>query len=409
MVTYGDDVLVDITPFTAQPDGEEVIIGNPETGVFLAIPPAAVELLQNLAEGKTLGRAAELYEQKYGEKPDLDDFLSILEAKGFVQASGAEAELDAKTSSPPQRRYHFANFPQSLARRLLSAPVLVGCFILICLTLILTFLNPSLKPSPYDIVFPDRRALSWVLIIIADLFGTFIHEFAHLIAARAQGVKSRMGMSHRLWNLVAETDLTGLWAVPKRQRYLPMLAGMLTDAISGSVLILIAFAQQNHLFQIPLFYFRLIRALTFGCMVRIVWEFFLFMRTDVYYVITTYFNCKNLMADTEVYIQNQLSRFFKSIPLIDQSALPSAEMKVVQKYAYIWVIGRIWALFMLLWVTIPVSVGYVRDLSRVFRTGYSADRANFVDAILMAAIFLVPTTAGLVLWICNLIKQKRSS
>ena len=96
--------------------------------------------------------------------------------------------------------------------------------------------------------------------------GIFVHELAHLIAARAVGVNSRMGISHRLWYLVAETDLTGLWSVTRNQRYLPMLAGMivdltvpLADRITDSLvrmaaLLMLCPVQQSHLFRAMAFY-----------------------------------------------------------------------------------------------------------------------------------------------------------
>jgi hypothetical protein len=41
---------------------------------------------------------------------------------------------------------------------------------------------------------------------------------------------------------------------------------------------------------------------------RILWQFFLFVRTDLYFVAVTYLNCKNLLIDTRAFLRNQLAR-----------------------------------------------------------------------------------------------------
>jgi hypothetical protein len=50
-----------------------------------------------------------------------------------------------------------------------------------------------------------------LLVMVIGYATVFLHEMAHLVAARgAVGVSSRLGISHRLWYLVAETDMTGV-------------------------------------------------------------------------------------------------------------------------------------------------------------------------------------------------------
>ncbi len=409
MVTYAKDIVLGTQSFTCQVDGEEAIVGNADTGVFLAVPAQAAELLQDLASGTSIGEALERYERKYGETPDIDDFLSVLEAKGIIQIQNADHAKDTPLPAAlPVRKYHFGNFPQQAAQRLFSAPVLGACFALIAFALLAISRDQRLMPVPRDLVFPDHRSITWAILIAFDLAAIFAHELGHLVAARAQGVKSRMGVSNRLWDLVAETDLTGLWAVPKNKRYLPMLAGILVDAVSGSALIIVELAYENHLIAFSPFALRLVRALAISYLLRMLWECFMFVRTDVYYVIATIFNCKNLLADTEVFLKNQASRFIRRIKSADQSAIPASEMSVIKIYSVIWLAGRIWALLMLFWVTIPISIAYIRDLNHVFRTGYSANPANFADAAFLAAIFLLPTIAGLILWIRGLLIRQRS-
>jgi len=405
---YSQETVVAVKPFVRQFDGTEVIIGIIETGVFLAVPAEAVELLDDLAAGKSIGETSDLYQQKHGETPDMNDFLELLEAKGFLQSheENTAAAVATKTS-PPQTRYHFSNFPQPLAQRLFSYPTYTLCLALIAAAVYAAYLYPSLIAAPADLYFPDHRALCVTLWVTAGYFTIFLHEMAHLVGARAAGVSSRMGISHRLWYLVAETDLTGLWALPKQKRYMPMLAGILLDAASAALLVLVLLANQSGWLRLPVLAVRVLRALEFTYVMRILWEFFFYVRTDLYYVIATLCNCRNLLGDTRALLRNQVARVIPWMQPIDQSGVPERELRFVRWYALLWLGGRIWAVFTLFWITVPVAVSYLRVVADAFSSGYAANPGNFVDAIVMATYFLVPTIAGLVLWLGATLRQER--
>lgn len=412
---YSKDALVIVEAFTRQPDGEDVIIGRIETGVFLAVPSEAVEVLDYLAQGKTIGEVSELYQQKYGEIPDLDDFLGVLETKGIVrqsvpddEAKGIAAKRIGAKAQGPRVRYHFSNLPHSVARRLFSRPILICCTATIILATGALIYDPSLAPKRGDLYFPDRRVLTWTILVAASYLTIFIHELGHLIAARALGVNSRMGISNRLWYLVAETDLTGLWAVPKRQRYLPMVAGALIDLLSASLLLLLLFARNKQWLMLPDLGVRVARGMMFFYLMRIVWQFFLFVRTDFYYVIASLFNCRNLLKDTEGYLRNQLAGIFKFIRPVDQSSIPLSERRIIRAYSILWIAGRIFAFFMLAIVTIPLAIMYLRNFANTFRSGYRTNPSDFLDALLLVAYFVIPLTVGLALWFGGIMRRERT-
>lgn len=409
---YTRDTVISVLPFTRQAEGEDVIIGRIETGVFLAVPPEALEVLDSLAEGKTIGEAADLYQEKHGETADLDDFLRVLETKGIikpmVQGTDGDGAVATTSQQRPRVRYHFSSFPHRLAQRLFSRPVLAGCFAVIVLALAAAVRDPSLLPRPRDLYFPDRRAMTWAILITASYVTIFFHELGHLISARALGINSRIGISHRLWYLVAETDLTGLWAVPKRQRYLPMLAGVLIDIVSGSLLMLLLFAREQQWLVLPVLAVRLARGMMFTYVMRILWQFFLFVRTDFYYVIASLLNCRNLLKDTEGFLRNQLARIVPFIRPVDQSAIPESEGRVIRAYSVVWLAGRIFALSVLFVVTVPLAALYIRNLGNTFRSGFRASPSDFVDAFLLASYFLIPLTVGLVMWLGGLIRRGRT-
>jgi hypothetical protein len=406
---YRKDSIVGVCPFMRQRDGEEVVISNLEKGIFLALPPEAVDLLDQFAAGKTVGEVADFHRDATGETPDLDDFLGILESKGLIDPADAGSVPGQKIRQPIREpKYHFSNFPQLLAERLFSYPVLACAGTLIALTIALVLWRHSLIPGPRDLVFLSHRALCLTLLTAIGYAGVFLHEMAHLIAARAIGVNARIGISHRLWYFVVETDLTGLWSVPKRQRYLPMLAGILFDAVFASLIVALIFAGQNRLFSFNPWTDKLLRAIAFTNLMRIVWEFFLFMRTDIYYVAATLLNCKNMLSDTRVFLRNQIARFSSSTLIVDQSGIPSVERRAIRTYAVFYLAGIAWAFSILVSVTIPLCASYGVNLLHVFRTGYTANPPDFIDAVLTCCYFVIPTVAGIILWLWTLVRPKGS-
>jgi putative peptide zinc metalloprotease protein len=409
---YSRAAVVAVQPFTRQREGDDVVIGRPETGIFLAIPPEAVEVLDHLAQGKTIGEVADFYLQKYGEAPDMEDFLGLLEAKGIVRAAQAMGPAAASHPLPRQQpapvRYHFSSFPVWLAQLIFGRTASVVAVAVILAAIAAVMRHPQLAPRLRDLYFPDHRTLCFAILLAGAYLSLFVHEFGHLVAARALNINSRMGVSHRLWYLVAETDLTGLWSVPKQKRYLPLVAGTLVDLVFAAVFILLLYAGEEKLFLLPILLARVLRAMVFTYVARAAWQCFLFIRTDLYYVIANFFNCKNLLKDTEAYLRNCLARVVRGMRTVDQSAVPESELRVIRVYAWVWVAGRIAAFAVLIAITLPLGAAYMGNLATAFRAGYSAHPSDFVDALLLATSFLVPFIAGLTLWIGGMLRRERT-
>jgi hypothetical protein len=60
-----------------------------------------------------------------------------------------------------------------------------------------------------------------------------VHECAHVLAAAARGVPSRVSIGRRLIAIVHQTDLTRLWGVPRRARAARRILVMSIDAVTA--------------------------------------------------------------------------------------------------------------------------------------------------------------------------------
>ena len=287
MTTFSRQERLQVVSLLRRPEGaDHVLLGNPLTNVYLVAPVEVAEILDLLAAGHTIGEVADHLAARHGQQPDLDDLLTVLMGKGLVspQVSGAPTTA---AKSPHPLRYHFSSFPLGLARAIFSRPVLAAAALVIMSAALAALRRPAVIPNWRALVF-DRHVPAMVLAMIAANFLiTSLHEIAHLIAARARGVPSRFGLGHRLWVLVAETDLSGLWALPASERYLPLVAGALLDLVSASTLVLVLFVWQAGILALSLPAGRVLSALLYIYMLRLLWQLFFFVRTDLYYVLAT--------------------------------------------------------------------------------------------------------------------------
>lgn len=409
MLRYPRDSRVWVAPFTRQLEGEELVVGRPETGVFLVLAAEAVEMLDELASGSTVGQAADRYRDRYGEEVDLEEFLAELETKGIVRLAAASGgALPEKDLSPGlSRRYHFSGLPQPIAARIFSRPVLAVCSGLILSALGVAMVDPGALPNWDDLFFPADLAVLAPWLIFLSLVSVFCHEMGHLIAAKAAGVSSRLGFGNRLWILVAETDMTGIWGVPRERRYLPLLAGPLVDATSASVLVLLLAVVDRGWIYLPGRVVTLVQAIVLIYFLGLVWQCYFFVRTDLYYVLANLFRCKNLMGDTEVFLRNQVARLLPWIHRRDQSHIPSSERRAIRAYSVIWLLGRILALALLFLVQLPLAWRYLSAFLGLSTSAPGTAVAAYSP--LTVVLFLLVFGTGLWMWLRSLRRNWRLS
>ncbi|MEM9293530.1 MAG: hypothetical protein AAGD01_17735 [Acidobacteriota bacterium] len=407
---FSDDKAVQVFPFSRQESHGEVIIGRQDTGTYLALPLEAVEILDDLSTGKTIGQTRHLYQQRHGENPDLEDFLDSLAQQGFLVPAGSEKTSEHQIE--PNANYHFESIPQSTASILFGIPALTFYALLTLTALALAFREPSIVPGYRALIFDQYITIKLVAIIVSSLFTVFIHEMGHLIAAKAVGVNSRLGIGNRMWVIVAETDLTGLWAVPRHKRFLPMLAGPIIDLVSASLLLFIFYAEHSEWLTLPTLASEMLRALFIVYVLQILWQLLFFLRTDLYYVFTTALDCKDLMNDTTNYLKNLAAQLFPPLRKMnwwrtsDQSHIPKRELQVIKFYAGFWLLSRIMALGFLIFISIPLFIEYLGVVTSNLRQGPKEDIITFLDAALISALSATLFLAGMIAWIRSLLTKR---
>ncbi len=405
MTGYPPDSLVTVRPYTHRRDADTATIGDVDRQVYLAIPNEGLDILEWLAAGHTVGAAASKYQEKYAETPDMEDFLLALEDEGFVAPASAPVPAAEAVPARPQFRKSWTMdwLSQRTAQRLVSLPVLVVCGIVIVAAVALVVDDPGVLPTPGKaLLFPyDFALLTWITVAAA-LAGVTLHEVAHVVAARAAGVPARIGIGNQLYVLVAQTDMTGIWLAPRRHRYLAFMIGSIVDAFSGAFLIGLLWADRHGLMHVPRTLVLLSYAVLLGYLTRLGWQWFLFLRTDGYYVISTAAKCKNLLGDTEDYLRNLLAKLRLYRHRVDQSGVPRREMRIVRVYALVWILGRLFALSVMGFVGIPVIWSYVYQVLLAV-TGQHSMFHTF-DFVTITVLTLALDGGGLAVWVVGLVR-----
>ena len=89
---------------------------------------------------------------------------------------------------------------------------------------------------------------------------------------------------------VLETDISEVWKLPPRKRIIPYIAGMLNDSVMLSLTLIIrmVYPEMNDLL------YGYLELASFYLCVMLVFQTFVFMKTDLYYVLETALGALNL-------------------------------------------------------------------------------------------------------------------
>lgn len=385
-----------VLAYSVQPDGDNFIIGASGGGKFLSVPAEVVEIVRAFEAGQGPEQVRQDYLQRYGETPDLDDLIQVLTAQGILAAADADAE-SAPAAAPVSRGYHFEWISPRFARLLWNRFTLGLMAAVVAAALLVACWQPALLPGWRAFYFPQDTAIQVLGLMLLGMSSTFVHEMAHLTAARAAGVSCRFSIGNQLWFVVWYTEMTGIWALPRRQRYLPILAGPLIDLVSAAAILLFIAAAKAAAWPLPPLALNILSALLFLYLVRLIWQCYFFVRTDFYYAFSNLLGCKRLMQDTQDWLRNRWARWRGREDAVDQSVLPAHERRMLPGYAVVWLAGRGVAFSMLLLVQLPLFVSYLFLFVESINAPDSGQGPS-TSALLAGLLFSTFLIAGLVMW-----------
>ncbi|WP_172382618.1 hypothetical protein [Streptomyces sp. MNP-20] len=392
-VTAPGGATVRLHRLTMVAEADGVMVGRPDTGSYAVFPEEGAQVLRLLDAGGTVADAADWYARTCGETLDMEDFLAAVDDLGFLRADGDAP--DAGASGPAPVRW------QRLGRWTFSRPAGACYGVLVAAALAAMVHDPALRPSYHQLMFTSHISLIAVSLFAAAIPCILAHEGFHALAGRRLGLPSTLGIGRRLYYLVAETRMDTLLSVERRRRYLPFLAGMLADVLLVSVLTLASAALGRT--GAPGWIPALCLAVSFTCVLRLVWQFLFYLETDLYYVATTALRCTDLQNATRFHLRGLVRRRLRRPPPRADREWSDHERAMARRYAPVLVSGYAFSLASLAWAAVPTALTFWSTaVDRFTRAGTPV--ADLVDA----AFFVTLTAFELSLLLYVTVRDRRA-
>jgi putative peptide zinc metalloprotease protein len=383
-----------------QKEGDSYLVGSLELNRFYQLPELGVCIIRLIQEGFTLGEVKKKLAVEGSADVDVDDFITTLLEIGLAYRGDLRSSSDQSVAGSRRR----LQTTSRLAQMVFSLPcACIYVVVLICAIFCFTHI-PQVRPSLSVFYFPAHLTVSLVLLLILYVPIVLLHESGHMLAAARHGIDSHLGFGTRLWTIVVEADLTGVFSLPRSKRYLPLLAGLLMDAFSVSFLIiLVAYLLKQHASP---FAIQLMQALLVQTLLIMFWQTNVFLRTDLYYVLGTMLAYPDLDRDARMYLRGiayrlSLGRF----GLEDRSERGGRSLSIIRSFSILWIAGRIVSLYILIVVALPTLFLYARTNYRAFAG--ASWRSLPYDSIFFTLISALLMFSGLWIWASRHILPQR--
>lgn len=384
------DGTLDFHELSFLEDGGEVTVGRADLGSFVILPADGAELLRRLAWGMSCEEAARWYAGTFGETVDIADFVAELDALGFVR--------HGPDNIAPPSAVHWTRLGRAVFSP--AGGVFLGALLVTAGAMMIH--DPALRPTYHHIFFTQYISVVMLVLFLGQMPLILVHEMAHMLAGRRLGLPSRLSVGRRLYFLVFQTTLTSLVGVPRRKRYMPILAGMLADLGVFSALTAIAAALQQPGGMFPLAA-RIALGLAYMTLLRLAWQTWFFLETDIYYLIVTILGCVDLHATAQQMLRNRFNRLRGKRARYDTQGWHPRDQAVARWYSLLMLAGYVFALAIWVIAVIPAA-------SHIFSVVLSRLASNDTQStrgILDSIVFLVLSVGEVLLVAGLLIRDRR--
>jgi hypothetical protein len=353
---------------------DEVLVGRPDSESFAVFDTDDAALLQRMVEGMPPDEAADWYQTTYGQAVDMPDLLLTLTDLGFIRGEG-ESGTDTRAVGL-----------QWLGRMVFSKPALGLLIVVTACWLYVICTHPYIAPHPSQVFFTNSILLVQLAVVFLQIPWIALHEGAHVLSGRRLGLPSRLGVSTRLYFIVFETRMNGLLTVPRRKRYTPIVAGIAVDIFIISTLGLIAFLFAGPGTTEPLAC-RILLAMAFPILLRLGYQFLLFLQTDIYFLVTTALGCHDLHAAARTLVWNRIWRLLRRPGrLADEDQWTERDLRMARWYAPSFAVGAVVLIVLGVVVAIPILTRVLHLLVQGISSG--PGNIRFWDGVLFAALNL---------------------
>ncbi len=333
-------------PLEIRKDRKNFIVEDILTGDFYEMPAVCIDAITMINEGIKLFQIEAVLKEKYpNEQVEIIGFIEDLLDFGLVK------ELDS--IAIPRKQENKKNkdgldwISPKVGRFFFNRYTSIFHIFIILFCILLFIIKPELFPVYHDVFLFDLMIYNVLVFLSLSFFLVVVHEIGHVLAVRAEGLSTKIGLGHRLFLIVLETDMSGVWSLPPRKRYRLYLAGMYTDVAVMFLAIITQLFFVEHFFVVGIA--KIVALSTF---IRIIYQFCVYMKTDMYYVLENWSGCYNLMESG----QKLLKQWFPFLPIGEKSSSFEGEDRFIRPYALFYLIGVLLTIVITVFYNLPLII-----------------------------------------------------
>jgi hypothetical protein len=161
---------------------------------------------------------------------------------------------------------------------------------------------PALFPRYKDLFIFHLMVLNIPAWMLLTGILVLVHELGHVLAIRAQNLLTKLEVGHRMFLVVLETDMSSVWKLPSKDRNVLYLAGLCFD----TMILFLALISQLIFSNGPGIFLSIMHLVVLDTFIRMVYQFGIYMKTDLYFVFENVSGCYNLMENAQQSIRKRL-------------------------------------------------------------------------------------------------------
>ncbi len=319
--------IIQCVPYEIYRNSKMTIVEHPQTGEYFEVNEIALRTIEKLSNDKSIVTVSDEIKEEFPEEAMIDvaSFVEDLIDMNLVLS------VDGLNIFSPQKSHRPENFkwvPPGIGKFFFNKFTIKLYLIMIGLNICLFIYKPSLFPIYNDVFLFDSMLLNVISLLFITIFLVLTHELGHILSIRAHDFPTNLEMSTRLFFIVFETDMTHAWRLDSKERNTLFLSGLYID----NLLLLIALLTQL-LLPPGSFIIDLCAFIALDIIIRILYQFGVYMKTDLYFVLETITGVYNLMERGRCWLMG-IRKSIRQLPI----SLPKEE-PTVKWYACFYVIG----------------------------------------------------------------------
>jgi putative peptide zinc metalloprotease protein len=337
---------ISLYPLQINKDKKHFIVEDKLTGEFYEMPEICIEAIALMNEGQPLYLVEEILKERYpDEQVDMQNFAGELLELGLVKI--VDGNSIPKEVENKKKNGGLEWIPASVGHFFFNRYSTIFYSLIFLGSIILLALNPGLFPVYDDVFLFDLMIYNILIFLSISFIFVVVHEIGHVLAIRAEGLPTKIELGHRLFFIVLETDMSRVWSLEPKKRNRLYLAGIYFDVIVLFLAILVQLLFVDHFFVVGIAKMAVI-----STFIRIIYQFCVYMKTDMYYVLENCSSCYNLMENGKTH----LKQWIPFISIDEKSTTFEGEEKFVRSYALFYLLGVVLTFGVTVFYTIPLIV-----------------------------------------------------